>query len=52
MRYTKYTVKKGGERMLYEALDAVCSAVDRVVDALLEMFVAGIVDGIRMAEKW
>ena len=43
---------KGGERMLYEALDAVGSAVDRVVDALLEMFVAGIVDGIRIAEKW
>ena len=38
--------------MLYEALDAVGSAVDRVVDALLEMFVAGIVDGIRIAEKW
>ena len=43
---------KGGERMLYEALEAVGSAVDRVVDALLEMFVAGIVDGIRIAEKW
>ena len=38
--------------MLYEVLNAVGSAVDRVVDALLEMFVAGIVDGIRMIEKW
>ena len=38
--------------MLYEVLDAVGSAVDRVVDALLEMFVVGIVDGIIMAEKW
>ena len=43
---------KGGENMLYEVLDAVGSAVVGVVEALFEMVQPGIVDGIRIAEKW
>ena len=37
--------------MLYDALDAVSSAVCKVVGILFEMLVAGIVDGIRLAER-
>ena len=38
--------------MLYDLLDAVPSAVRKVVAVLLETIVTGIVAGIRLAEKW
>lgn len=37
--------------MLYDALDAASLAVRKVVGALLEMIVAGVVDSIRLAGR-